>query len=139
MKNKNVGYLIIGLAIVLGIIVFIFNNALTTIVNTTCPHGPSCSMYGTIKTQTYIGGALIGLIILIGLFFVFAKEETKIITKTKRVEVEAKRKPIDYFKLDNEEKIIAKSLEDADGTMFQSDLVEKSDLIRLRLQEFLID
>ncbi|MDP3026220.1 MAG: MarR family transcriptional regulator [Nanoarchaeota archaeon] len=137
MKNKNVGYLIIGLAIVLGVIVFIFNNALTTIVNTTCTHGPSCSMYGTIKTQTYIGGALIGLIIFIGLFFVFAKEETKIITKTKRVEVEAKRNPIDYSKLDNEEKILIKNLEEAQGTIFQSDLVEKSGFDKVKVTRIL--
>ena len=137
MKNKNVGYLIIGIAVVIGIIVFIFNNALTTIINTSCSHGPSCPMYGTVRTQTYIGGVLIGLIVLIGLFFVFAKEETKIITKTKKVEVETKRKSIDYSKLDNEEKVIAKSLENADGTMFQSDLVEKSGFDKVKVTRIL--
>jgi len=94
-------------------------------------------MYGTIKTQTYIGGALIGLIMLIGLFFVFVKEETRIITKTKRVEVEAKRNPINYSKLDNEEKVIVKNLEDAEGTMFQSDLVEKSQFDKVKVTRIL--
>ncbi|MBM3234331.1 hypothetical protein FJZ19_04545 [Candidatus Pacearchaeota archaeon] len=65
MRNKNVGILIIGIALVLGIIVFIFNSALASIVNSSCSHGPSCSMYGTIKTQTYIGVGLIAIIIII--------------------------------------------------------------------------
>lgn len=137
MKNKNVGYLIIGLALVIGVIVFLFNNALTTIVDTSCSHGPTCPMYGTIRTQTYVGGALIALIIAIGLFFIFSKEETRIITKTKRVIVEEKRKPIDYSKLDAEEKNLIKNLEDAKGTMFQSDLVEKSGFDKVKVTRIL--
>lgn len=137
MKNKNVGYLIIGIAIILGIIVFIFNNALTTIINTSCSHGPSCPMYGTLRTQTYIGGALIGLIIFIGLFFVFSKENERIITKTKKIHIEKKREPINYSKLDKDEKIIIKSIEKADGTIFQSDLVEKSGFDKVKVTRIL--
>lgn len=137
MKNKNVGYLIIGFAVVIGIIVLLFNSALTTIVSTSCSHGSTCPMYGTIRTQTYVAGALIAIIIAIGLFFIFSKEETKIITKTKRVEVEAKRKPIDYSKLDKEEKVIVKTIEEAEGTIFQSDLVERSQFDKVKVSRIL--
>jgi len=137
MKNKNVGYLIIGIAIVIGIIVLIFNNALTTIVNTSCSHGSTCPMYGTIRTQNYIGITLIGIIIAIGLFLIFSKEETKIITKTKKIQIEKQRKPIDYSKLDKDEKIIIKSIEEADGTIFQSDLVEKSGFDKVKVTRIL--
>jgi len=83
-------------------------------------------MYGTISVQTWISLAIAGLIIIIGLFLIFSKEETKIITKTKKIQIEKQRKPIDYSKLDKEEKILIKIVEEADGTIFQSDLVEKS-------------
>ena len=139
MKNKNVGMLIIGLAVVIGIIVFLFNNALTTIVNTSCTHGPTCPMYGTIKTQTYVGLALIVIIFIIGLVLLFSKEETKIVTKTKTIkeQVEVKRKPVDYSKLDKEEKVLIKTIEDAQGTIFQSDLVEKSGFDKVKVTRIL--
>jgi uncharacterized membrane protein len=135
MKNKNVGFLIIGLAIVLGIIVFIFNNALTTIVNTSCSHGPTCPMYGTIHTQTYIGAVLIAVIVIIGLFLVFTKENEKIVLKTKTVR--EKRKPIDTSNLDSDEKKIVKILQDENGAIFQSSLMEKLEIGKVGMTRLL--
>jgi uncharacterized membrane protein len=137
MKNKNVGYLITGISIVVVIIIFIFNTALKNIVGDTCTHGGTCSMYDTIATQTYLSLAIAGVILIIGLFLIFSKEETKIITKTKKVHVEKKRKPIDYSKLTKEEKVLMKIIEDADGTIFQSDLVEKSDFGKVKVSRIL--
>lgn len=137
MRNKNVGFLIIGIAIIIEIIVGIFNYGLRSIVADTCTHGPSCSMYGTIAIQTWVSLAIAGLILIIGLFLIFSKEETRIITKTKRVEVETKRKPIDYSKLDKEEKIIIKAVEEAQGTIFQSDLVDKTGFSKVKVSRIL--
>lgn len=133
MKNKSVGFLIIGLAIVIGIIVFLFNNALTTIVNTSCSHGPSCSMYGTIKTQTYIGIALIAIIIIIGLVLLFAKEETKIVTKT----IKEKKKKLDLSGLESKEKEAVKVLQENNNAMFQADLMEKLGIGKVGLTRLL--
>jgi uncharacterized membrane protein len=123
MRNKNVGFLIIGLAIILGVIVFIFNNALTTIVNTSCSHGSTCPMYGTINTQTYVAIALIAIIVIIGLVLIFAKESEKIVLKTKTVR--ERRKPVDTSNLDPNEKKIVKILQNENGAIFQSSLMEK--------------
>jgi len=137
MKNKNVGYLIIGISVVIAIIVLIFNIGLKNIVGETCTHGSSCSMYDTISVQTWISLAIAGLVLVIGLFLIFSKEETRIITKTKKIQIERKREPIDYSKLDKEEKILVKILENADGTMFQSDLVEKSGFDKVKVSRIL--
>jgi uncharacterized membrane protein len=137
MKNKNVGYLIIGIALVILIIIFIFNSALKSIVGVTCSHGPTCTMYDTISAQTWLSLAIAGVIIIIGLFFIFTKEETKIVTKTKKIHIETKRKPINYSKLDKEEKVLVKAIEDAEGTMFQSDLVEKSGFDKVKVSRIL--
>jgi len=139
MKNRNVGYLIIGIAIVIGIIISIFNIALKNIVGQTCSHGGSCTMYDTIAAQTWLSLAIAGVVLVIGLFLIFSKEETKIITKIKKqkIEVERKRKPIDYTKLDKDEKIIVKNIEQADGTIFQSDLVEKSGFSKVKVSRIL--
>jgi putative component of membrane protein insertase Oxa1/YidC/SpoIIIJ protein YidD len=45
MKNKNVGFLIIGIAVVMAIIVLLFNNVIKDNLGLTCSHGPSCEMY----------------------------------------------------------------------------------------------
>ena len=136
MKNKNVGMLIIGIAIVIITIVVLFNNALTTIVNTSCSHGTTCPMYGTIKTQTYISIALIVLIMVIGLFLILAKEEKEIVIKKIKEKAEIKRKPVDYTKLDKDEKVLVKQLEDNEG-MFQSDLIDKAGFSKVKVTRIL--
>lgn len=137
MKNKNVGWLIIGISIVIGIIILIFNIGLKNIVGQTCPHGSECTMYDTIAIQTWVSMAIAGLVFVIGLFLILSREETKIITKTKKIEIEKQRKPIDYSKLDREEKVIVKAIEEAQGTMFQSDLVEKIEFSKVKVSRIL--
>ncbi|MDO8516535.1 MAG: hypothetical protein Q7S33_00260 [Nanoarchaeota archaeon] len=121
MKNKQVGYLISGIAVVIAIIIFIFNNALKNIVAQTCTHGPSCSMYGTISTQTDISLAIAGLVFLIGLFFVFAKEPERIVIK----KIKEHKKKLDLTGLDNYERKTIDLLQSENGTMFQASLMEK--------------
>jgi len=38
-------------------------------------------MYSTLNTQTWISIAVVGIILLIGLFFVFVKEQERIVTR----------------------------------------------------------
>jgi uncharacterized membrane protein len=135
MKNKNVGFLIIGISIVVGLIIWIFNSGMTSIVNQTCSHGPSCTMYGTIKSQTYLSLAIAGIIFAIGLFFVFAKESEKIILKTKKV-IE-KRKPLDLSGLDSEEKKVIKLLQEENNAVFQRTLMEKLEFGKVKMTRLL--
>ncbi len=100
MENKNVGLLIIGIALVIGIIVWIFNSALINIVGQTCTHGSSCTMYDTIKTQTLLSLSIAGVILIIGLFIMFTKPKEKIVVRTKK----EKRIKKDYSSLDKDEK-----------------------------------
>ena len=92
MENKHVGLLIIGVAIVMIIIVFIINSALTNIVGTTCSHGSSCTMYDTIRTQTWLSFAIVGVIVAIGLFIMFSKPKIEIKEKVivKKIQREKK-------------------------------------------------
>jgi hypothetical protein len=139
MKNKNVGFLIIGIGIIIGVIVLIFNFGLRDIVAQSCTHGPDCTMYDTIAIQTWVSLAIAGLVLVIGLFLIFSKEDKEIIVKTvkQKVEIEKKVKPIDYSKLDKEEKIVIKAVEDAQGTIFQSDIVEKIGFSKVKVSRIL--
>ncbi len=121
MENKNVGWLIIGIAVVIGIIVLIFNLGLKDIVGETCTHGPTCSMYDTISVQTWISLAIAGIILIIGLVLVFTKPKEKIIVK----KVAEKKKKLDLNGLDKEERQVIKILQEENGAVFQRTLMEK--------------
>lgn len=121
MENKNVGLLIIGISIIIGIIIWIFNSALVTIVGITCSHGSSCTMYNTIRTQTWLSLSIAGVILIIGLFIMFIKPKERIIIKTKKV----KKKKLNLEGLDSNEKKVIEILQSENGAIFQNTLMEK--------------
>lgn len=135
MENKNVGWLIIGIAVVIGIIVFIFNSALTNIVGTTCPHGPSCTMYETIRTQTWLSLSITGVILIAGLVIMFTKPKEKIVVKTLR----EKKKKLDLngLGLDDRDKKIIELLQSENGAMFQRTLMEKINIGKVEMTRLL--
>ena len=137
MKNRNVGFLILGIAVIMAAVVLIFNYGVSGIIGATCSHGPTCSMYTTLSVQTWISFSIVGVIFLIGLFLIFAKEPEKIVIKKIKQFAEHKRKPVNYNSLDKEEKVIVKVLEKAQGTLFQSDVVEQSGFDKVKVTRIL--
>jgi len=122
MKNRNVGYLIVGIALLIMVIIFLFNKGLQDIVATTCSHGPTCTMYDTISIQTYLSLSHAGLVLLIGLFFIFSKESEKIVIK--KVKEKNQNKKLNTSSLDSEEKKVISILQQESGAVFQSTLSE---------------
>jgi len=138
MRNRNVGFLIMGIGVLIGIMVWIFNTGLRQNIELTCSHGPSCPMYTTLALQTWISLAIVALVFIIGLFLVFSKEQERIVLKKIQMPAkEAKRKPINYNVLDKEEKTIVKALEAAQGTLFQSDMVEQTKFDKVKVTRIL--
>ncbi|MBU0958324.1 MAG: hypothetical protein KKB31_00105 [Nanoarchaeota archaeon] len=133
MENKQVGWLIIGLAIVMVIIVLIFNAALKDIVGDTCSHGSSCSMYDTIRTQTWVSLAIVGIIAIIGLVIIFSKPKEKIIVK----KIKEKKKKLDLSGLDKEEKEVIELLQKEGNAVFQADLMEKLEIGKVKTTRLL--
>jgi uncharacterized membrane protein len=119
MKNRNVGFLIIGISVVIAILVLVFNLGLRNIVEQTCTHGSTCPMYSSISTETWISLAIAGLVFAIGLFLVFAKEHERIVVK----KFKEKRK-LDLEGLEHDEKKVINLLLKENGAIFQSTLME---------------
>ena len=135
MKNRNVGFLVIGIALVIVVIVLIFNAGLKNIVGETCTHGASCSMYDTIATQTYISLAIAGLIFVIGLFLVFAKPEEIVIVK--KIKDKIKKKKIDLSGLGKDEKRAVKMLQEENGVIFQKELMDRLEIGKVGMTRLL--
>lgn len=121
MENKHVGGLIIGIAVIMTIIVFIFNSAMKTIVSTSCTQGPTCPMWGTIATQTWLSLSITGIVLLIGIAIMFTKPKEKIIVKT----IKEKKKKINLEGLEKNEKEVIEILQKENGAIFQNTLMEK--------------
>jgi hypothetical protein len=144
MRNKIAGILILGIDLLIGVIIFIFNKALTQIVDTSCTHGPSCPMWGTIRAETNISVAIMIFVAIIGLYLIFFGEETKIITKIKRVKEQIEPKKLtkaNYEKimkdLDDDEKAVLEKVIEAEGSIFQSALIEKTGYSKVKVTRML--
>jgi len=133
MENKNVGWLIIGLSIVIGVIVWIFNRGLRDIVAQTCSHGPTCTMYDTISLQTWFSVAIAAVILVIGIVFLFIKPKERTIIKT----IKEKRKPVSLEGLDTKEKEVVKLVQQENGAIFQATLMEKMSIGKVGLTRLL--
>ena len=125
MDNKTVGWVIIGISVVMVIIVWIFNVALKDIVGATCSMGALCTMYDTIKIQTWISLAIILIIVIIGLVIMFSKPRVEIQEKIVIKKVTEKKKKLDLTGLDKKEKELVELLQKENGGMFQAGLMEK--------------
>lgn len=133
MENKQVGWLIFGIAIVMGIIVLIFNVSLKNIVGETCNHGYNCTMFDTIQTQTWISLSIVAVIMVIGIIIMNTKPKEKIIVR----KVKEKRRKIDKSKLDQDEKKVIDLLEREGKALFQADLMEKMEIGKVKMTRLL--
>jgi len=122
MENKHVGFLVVGIAALLVAIIFIFQSALTQIVNSSCSmEVTACPMYSTITQQTYLALAIVGVLVIIGLILIFAKPKEKIIVRR----VKESKKKLNLDGLEKSEKEAINLLQKDNGAMFQSELMEK--------------
>ncbi|MEK6875458.1 MAG: hypothetical protein AABX30_02135 [Nanoarchaeota archaeon] len=127
MENKNVGWLIIGIAVVLLVIVIMFNSVLKSAIGATCTHGPSCGMYKNLNIQTWLSIAVVGIIFMIGIVLIFSKPKEKLVEKTiiKTKIIKEKKKQLDLSGLDSKEKEVVKLLQEENAVIFQATLMEK--------------
>jgi len=133
MNNKNVGLLIMGIGLVVGIIVFIFNYSMRSIVGATCSHGPSCTMYDTINFQLWSSIALVAIILIVGAVVYFSKPKEKLVIRTKA----AVKHKIDFSGLDKDEKAVVGLIQKENGAMFQSTLMEKLEIGKVKATRLL--
>ena len=93
MENKHVGYLILGISVLVIGVIILFNITLNDIVDSSCgaTHGEFCPMYDTITKQTYLALGIVGLLVVVGLILAFTKPKETIVIK--KVKEKKKRLP----------------------------------------------
>lgn len=144
MENRVVGFIIIGIATLIGVVILQFNLALKSIVKVACEHGPACPMWGTIKFQTNVSMVIMIFVAIVGVYLIFFGKDVKIITKIKKVaqQIEPKKITKENYKnimngLNKDEKIVLEKVIEAQGTIFQSELVGKTKLTKVKVTRIL--
>lgn len=125
MENKYVGYILIGLSILIIFIIILFSSTLKEIHTSSCSMGGSCPMYETVDKQKYLSLGIVGLLIIVGLVLIFSKPQEKIIVKTRTIEKKSEKKEINTKDLRKEEKKVLNLIQD-NKTIFQAELIEKT-------------
>ncbi len=128
-KNRKIGLLIIGIGLLISYIIYSFNRALNTLYESSmiqcavdgCPHEAALAFH------TNISLIILALVIGTGIVFLFLKEK-KVISKKEDTE---KIKSLD----DNERKLY--NIIKGEGSIFQSDLVEKVDFDKVKVTRIL--
>jgi uncharacterized membrane protein len=139
MKNRVVGLIIISIALLIGFIIYSFNRALTEIVSTSCPHGSQCPMWGSINFHTNVSIGIMVFVLLIGIYLFFFGQDEKIIKQVKVVRKPEKKidYSIDKKELTDEERFIVDKLLESEGSMLQSEIVEKTNYSKVKVTRIL--
>ncbi len=134
MENKSVGWIIIGMAAAIIVIILIFNSALHDIVKSSCGelHSLVCPMNNTISEQTGLALAIVGILVIFGLVLILSKPKEKIIFK----KIKEVRKEIDTSHLTSEEKKVLNIISQ-NKAIFQADLIEKTGVGKVKMSRLL--
>lgn len=135
MENKNVGYLIIGMSIVFMVVVLLFYSTLKGLSGDgiTCPLDAACPLHQTLNSQFYFSLTIVGLLFITGVVIAFMKPEERIIIK----KVKEKKKKLNLKELDKDEKKVVDLLLKENKAMFQSTLMEKLDIGKVKTTRLL--
>lgn len=136
MENKYVGWIILALSAVIVMVIFLFRNALTKIVDASCSeaHGAICPMYMTINEQTYLSLGIVWILAIIGVVLIFSKPTERIVIK--KVPERKIKKKIDLGDLRGEDRKVFKIVQEG-GAAFQADLIEKTGFGKAKMSRVL--
>lgn len=142
MQNKIIGGIILGISVLIGLIIYLFNRALTNMASSTCTHGSSCSMWKTIQVQTSISIIIMAFVVLIGIYmFIFGDKDLIAIIRNKITRKEKafeKEKHLEKGKnLPKDEKEVFNMIVEKEGSILQSEIVKNTELSKVKVSRII--
>ena len=137
MQNKNVGWLLIGIAVFVAVIIFLFSDVTKSVLDNSCPiiqEGHPCPAYSAINNLEYFGIAITGLLVLVGIFLIFSKPEKEMIIK--KIEGKKEKRNFDVSELKHEERNVLKIIHESKA-IFQAELIEKTGFGKAKITRIL--
>src|SRR3989344_8613841 len=134
MENKEIGWLLLAVSILIIVFTFFYSSALDEAVRKSCflQHGDveSCEMFDSVTKQTYFALAIAGILVIVSLFLLFTKQPEKVIVK--KIKERKVQKNIDLSGFRREEKEVYNLVKE-NGATFQADLIEKTGFSKARM------
>ncbi len=142
MENRKVGYLIVIISSLIGFIIYSFNTALTGIVSVACSHGPDCPMWGTLEFQTNVSIGITLFVVAIGIYLIIFGKEKSVVNPVVRPQIKLSEISRENYanvlkKLNHDEKKVLESVIDEKGSIFQSAVVEKTGMTKVKVTRIL--
>ena len=141
MDNKIIGTILLVVCLVLGFLIFTFNNTLNAQAEASCDcvemqESGVCPMENQTPWQIYLGIILISGIAALGIYLIFfeksQKEIAKILEKQKHIQLKEEKFDILLMGLNDDEKKILKAVKEQDG-ITQQTLRLRTDLHKSKL------
>lgn len=129
MDNKSLGVILIIVCLILGLIIFVFNQKLNEQSNAGCScdfmeDGGTCPAENHTHWQTYLAIILLSGIIALGVYLIFfeksQKEIISTLNKQKQIQNQEEKFEILLKGLNEEEKKIIKAVKEQDGITQQT-------------------
>ncbi len=138
MKNRQLGYLIVGGGLIIGYIFYFFHTSIKEIVSVTCDNQLQCdSLLTTINPNLIY--FIILIVILTGLYMLLFGKEGYF--KIQKKEEESLIPSKDYIaimeNLGEDENTILQKIIDTQGSIYQSDLVKWSGFSKVKITRVL--
>jgi uncharacterized membrane protein len=136
MENKNVGYLLLGLSLIIIFIIFLFNNAMKQIIIEQCGpvHSATCEMNDNVNQQTYLSLGIVAILIIASVVLISTKPKEKIIVK--KIKEKIPKRSYNLSGLRKEDKKAFQVIQE-NKTIFQADLIEKLDFGKAKVSRIL--
>ncbi|MEK6886321.1 MAG: MarR family transcriptional regulator [Nanoarchaeota archaeon] len=145
MKNKIAGFIVIGIALLMGFIIYSYNSSLLSLATETCSvSGPSCLHEAIANKQIKINIVILVLVVIIGFYLIFFSKEERIVHKIMRVKEQMQPKKMTkenyqqiMSKLEKNEKKVLELVIDAQGSVMQSELTDKMGMTKVKITRIL--
>ena len=136
MDNKKLGWILIGICILLGGILFSFKIQLDKQNEVACGCSGVCPMEENFSWPTYAGVIVLSILIALGIYLIFfeksQKEIVSTLEKTSKLQTEEEKFSILLKGLDSEEKKVIKAVKEQEG-ITQQTLRIRTDLHKSKL------
>ena len=131
---REAGFALIAISIVLFFVMLSLTDQLNQYIHAECTHpeGEVCPMSSQLPVQSYAGFTLDFLIGGFGVFLVHKSRQTQRFQSEKKHDFEKTLK-----ELDGDEKKVYELISSSDGVVFQSDIVEKTGLQKVKVTRLL--
>mgnify|MGYP003880776905 CR=1 FL=1 len=141
IDSKILGYVILANAFLIMFIIFLFNEAIAKIAQNNCVHGLSCPMYEAFNVQRGISIFISLILSIIGLFLIFFNENkikraVKISNENMKEEFIKEKSEI-IKRLSEDERAVFDKIINADGVIFQSNLIKESGFSKVKITRIL--